>query len=140
MVQQFSHGSKVSNVQKVHAGTKATSKNKTKSVSRSATEKKTTIQGRPTKKSSQQKTKEKDYTPLKASVNLVGISRAMPVENLMQYSCVEGSSMKPFRVSTIQASNLPDLNSTALTIFRQPFTDLQQVQLRAQILAYGSLM
>lgn len=40
------------------------------------------------------------------------------------------------------SSSLPDLNtsSTASVLFHQPFTDLQQVQLRAQIFVYGSLM
>ncbi|GMH29844.1 hypothetical protein Nepgr_031687 [Nepenthes gracilis] len=44
-------------------------------------------------------------------------------------------------------SNLPDLNSSALNnsaapsmAFHQPFNDMQQVQLRAQIFVYGSLI
>ncbi|KAL0727682.1 hypothetical protein Bca4012_023775 [Brassica carinata] len=38
-------------------------------------------------------------------------------------------------------ASLPDLNSSALSsIFRRPFTDLQQVQLRAQIFVYGALI
>ena len=44
---------------------------------------------------------------------------------------------------TMQLSSLPDLNATvvpASVLFQQPFTDSQQVQLRAQILVYGSLM
>lgn len=44
---------------------------------------------------------------------------------------------------TMQLSTLPDLNATvvpASVLFQQPFTDSQQVQLRAQILVYGSLI
>lgn len=44
---------------------------------------------------------------------------------------------------TMQLSALPDLNATvvpASVLFQQPFTDSQQVQLRAQILVYGSLI
>ncbi|KAL0890184.1 hypothetical protein Bca101_014167 [Brassica carinata] len=38
-------------------------------------------------------------------------------------------------------ASLPDLNSSALaSILRRPFTDLQQVQLRAQIFVHGALM
>lgn len=43
----------------------------------------------------------------------------------------------------MQLSALPDLNAAvvpASVLFQQPFTDSQQVQLRAQILVYGSLM
>ncbi|GAB2274180.1 hypothetical protein Dimus_008948 [Dionaea muscipula] len=47
----------------------------------------------------------------------------------------------------IPTSNLPDLNSSTLNnlaiqaaTFHQPFTDMQQFQLRAQILVYGSLI
>ncbi|WOL06241.1 hypothetical protein Cni_G14973 [Canna indica] len=40
----------------------------------------------------------------------------------------------------IQTSNLPDLNTSAPLLFHQPFTDSQQVQLRAQIFVYGSLI
>ncbi|KAI3813071.1 hypothetical protein L1987_17787 [Smallanthus sonchifolius] len=47
---------------------------------------------------------------------------------------VECSVTKP-----IPISNLPDLNN-ATCIFHQPFTNDQQVQLRAQILVYGSLI
>ncbi|KAK9052331.1 hypothetical protein SSX86_028960 [Deinandra increscens subsp. villosa] len=46
----------------------------------------------------------------------------------------ECSATKP-----IPISNLPDLNN-ATCIFHQPFTNNQQVQLRAQILVYGSLI
>eukprot|EP00252_Welwitschia_mirabilis_P026609 TRINITY_DN877_c0_g2_i8.p1 TRINITY_DN877_c0_g2~~TRINITY_DN877_c0_g2_i8.p1 ORF type:complete len:2300 (+),score=608.25 TRINITY_DN877_c0_g2_i8:478-7377(+) len=45
--------------------------------------------------------------------------------------------------STVSPSSLPDLNATSKSTsvpFLQPFTDAQQVQLRAQILVYGSLI
>ncbi|XP_042054604.1 uncharacterized protein LOC121799344 isoform X1 [Salvia splendens] len=43
---------------------------------------------------------------------------------------------------TIPTSSMPDLNTSApsSSFFQQPFTDLQQVQLRAQIFVYGSLI
>ncbi|KAK4800751.1 hypothetical protein SAY86_021238 [Trapa natans] len=55
----------------------------------------------------------------------------------------EGHGISPIgsTLSTF-ASSLPDLNSSAfpLMVFQQPFNDQQQVQLRAQILVYGSLI
>ncbi|XP_042457047.1 uncharacterized protein LOC122041438 isoform X2 [Zingiber officinale] len=41
---------------------------------------------------------------------------------------------------TVQTSNLPDTSTSAPPLFHQPFTDLQQIQLRAQIFVYGSLI
>ncbi|XP_058225361.1 uncharacterized protein LOC131334393 isoform X2 [Rhododendron vialii] len=55
---------------------------------------------------------------------------------------VESSRTTPRAVVSIPTSNLPDLNTSAppSVSFHQPFTDLQQVQLRAQIFVYGSLI
>ncbi|XP_042511571.1 uncharacterized protein LOC122086670 isoform X2 [Macadamia integrifolia] len=70
------------------------------------------------------------------------ISQALQVEEMRSYSYVEGSARKACSVANVQASSLPDLNSLASpsAMFQQPFTDLQQLQLRAQILVYGSLI
>ncbi|KAL5728346.1 hypothetical protein ACHQM5_001442 [Ranunculus cassubicifolius] len=56
--------------------------------------------------------------------------------------CPEGSRTKSSAVTITPASTLPDLNSSAssYTLFQQPFTDSQQVQLRAQIFVYGSII
>ncbi|KAK4434969.1 hypothetical protein Salat_0659900 [Sesamum alatum] len=52
------------------------------------------------------------------------------------------SVVKPRGTVSIPTSSLPDLNTSAPSsgFFQQPFTDLQQVQLRAQIFVYGSLI
>ncbi|KAH6822305.1 hypothetical protein C2S53_020375, partial [Perilla frutescens var. hirtella] len=52
------------------------------------------------------------------------------------------SGLKPRGPVSIPTSSLPDLNTSApsSSFFQQPFTDLQQVQLRAQIFVYGSLI
>ncbi|XP_073055785.1 protein SWOLLEN 1-like isoform X3 [Primulina eburnea] len=52
------------------------------------------------------------------------------------------SVVKPRGTVSITESSLPDLNTSAplSSFFQQPFTDLQQVQLRAQIFVYGSLI
>ncbi|KAL2472057.1 protein SWOLLEN 1 [Abeliophyllum distichum] len=63
---------------------------------------------------------------------------------LMQFETgnVERSATKPSGIVSVPTSYLPDLNTSApaSALFHQPFTDLQQVQLRAQIFVYGSLI
>lgn len=66
---------------------------------------------------------------------------------MQAYGNIEASNKKPSGAVAVPTSSLPDLNTSALNnstpspaTFRQPFTDLQQVQLRAQIFVYGSLI
>ncbi|URD99702.1 Agenet domain [Musa troglodytarum] len=61
-------------------------------------------------------------------------------EGMQQCLSVETNTANPSCFPSVQTSNLPDLNTSAPTQFHQPFTDLQQVQLRAQIFVYGSLI
>ncbi|OVA03189.1 Agenet-like domain [Macleaya cordata] len=70
------------------------------------------------------------------------VSRVVQAEEMRPFGFIESSSAKPSPVPTVQTSNLPDLNTSASTsvFFQQPFTDSQQVQLRAQIFVYGSLI
>lgn len=50
-------------------------------------------------------------------------------------------ALNAFGTLAAPTTSLPDLNSSSLSsILRRPFTDLQQVQLRAQIFVYGALM
>ncbi|CAI9095781.1 OLC1v1031796C1 [Oldenlandia corymbosa var. corymbosa] len=55
---------------------------------------------------------------------------------------VERTGGKTGTVLSVPGSSLPDLNTSATVsiLFQQPFTDPQQVQLRAQILVYGSII
>ncbi|CAK9181920.1 unnamed protein product [Ilex paraguariensis] len=71
-----------------------------------------------------------------------GTGQFVQFEELKHYGDVECSGAKPSVVVSIPTSNLPDLNTSAplSALFQQPFTDLQQVQLRAQIFVYGSLI
>ena len=67
----------------------------------------------------------------------------LALSNEMQHhGHVESSGAKPFVFIGASTSSIPDLNNSASpsTMFQQPFTDLQQVQLRAQIFVYGALM
>nr|XP_027081034.1 uncharacterized protein LOC113703757 isoform X1 [Coffea arabica]XP_027081035.1 uncharacterized protein LOC113703757 isoform X1 [Coffea arabica] len=60
----------------------------------------------------------------------------------LEVTSVERSGAKQGVVLPVSVSSLPDLNTSAQVslFFQQPFTDLQQVQLRAQIFVYGSLI
>ncbi|EXC02129.1 hypothetical protein L484_024094 [Morus notabilis] len=72
-----------------------------------------------------------------------GIFHVMQSNEMQHYGHVEGNNNnKPFFVLAASTSSLPDLNASASpsTVFQQPFTDFQQVQLRAQIFVYGSLI
>ncbi|KAG9452277.1 hypothetical protein H6P81_005181 [Aristolochia fimbriata] len=109
----------------------------------SSSSKGTSTKGKSAKETSSRKQKtEKDPKLSITPSNSAGaISRALQVEEVRLYPYNEGIAAKPSNIPTVQASNLPDLNSSASPIlFHQPFTDLQQVQLRAQIFVYGSLI
>ncbi|KAM7494072.1 hypothetical protein LguiB_028681 [Lonicera macranthoides] len=75
--------------------------------------------------------------------NPLGTGQLVQSEELKLYGNVERSGAKSGGVVSIPASNLPDLNTSLpppAALFQQPFTDVQQVQLRAQIFVYGSLI
>ncbi|KAG1362158.1 hypothetical protein COCNU_10G003770 [Cocos nucifera] len=70
------------------------------------------------------------------------ISNNMQLEEMQQVPNVESCKMKASCSLAVQTSILPDLNTSvsSAALIHQPFTDLQQVQLRAQIFVYGSLI
>ncbi|KAL5186565.1 hypothetical protein HKD37_05G012401 [Glycine soja] len=61
---------------------------------------------------------------------------------MQQFGHFDCISTKPFAILSASTSSLPDLNSSASppVLFQQPFMDMQQVQLRAQIFVYGALI
>ncbi|URE05726.1 CCT motif [Musa troglodytarum] len=62
-------------------------------------------------------------------------------EGIQQSLYIETNNTRSSCSPCIQTSNLPDLNtSVPSALLHQPFTDLQQIQLRAQIFVYGSLI
>uniref|UniRef100_F6I1M2 Uncharacterized protein n=1 Tax=Vitis vinifera TaxID=29760 RepID=F6I1M2_VITVI len=71
-----------------------------------------------------------------------GTTQYVQSKEMQHTGNMERISTKSCGTLTTPTSNLPDLNTSASpsAIFQQPFTDLQQVQLRAQIFVYGSLM
>lgn len=75
---------------------------------------------------------------LPVSIGSTGTGQVVQLE----VGSVERGGAKPGMVLSVSGSSLPDLNTSAplSLLFQQPFTDLQQMQLRAQIFVYGSLM
>ncbi|KAK1303825.1 hypothetical protein QJS10_CPB11g00329 [Acorus calamus] len=116
---------------------------KTVSLSGSSSEKVSATKDKPVRESSRSKhLVGKEDNSCSTSTNSVRcIARDTKIEGVSRYAYHE-DSVKSSCAPLIQASTLPDLNSSfsAATLFRQPFTDLQQVQLRAQIIVYGSLI
>ncbi|KAF8379215.1 hypothetical protein HHK36_028645 [Tetracentron sinense] len=136
---------RVSDGENVRSSSKSTpERKKTRRVSVKATERETAKAGKPIKEiNSVRQTTERGAKSCNVSPNSIGTTtQVLQAEKMGSYEYVEGSSMKPCVVPTIQTSNLPDLNTSASpsALFQQPFTDLQQVQLRAQIFVYGSLI
>ncbi|KAL0324487.1 UNVERIFIED_CONTAM: hypothetical protein Scaly_2415800 [Sesamum calycinum] len=83
----------------------------------------------------------KETTPLKQTEKGDKSSQFLSPPGAGQLVTFE-SVVKPRGTVSIPTSSLPDLNTSAPSsgFFQQPFTDLQQVQLRAQIFVYGSLI
>ncbi|XP_012573634.1 protein SWOLLEN 1-like isoform X3 [Cicer arietinum] len=66
----------------------------------------------------------------------------MQSNKAQHYGQIDSISRKPFSLLNASTSSVPDLNTSASpsVIFQQPFMDVQQVQLRAQIFVYGALI
>ncbi|XP_020587292.1 LOW QUALITY PROTEIN: uncharacterized protein LOC110029371 [Phalaenopsis equestris] len=65
--------------------------------------------------------------------------KELPLVDLRENPSIECCAIKTSSSLVGQTSSIPDLNSSS-TLFQQSFTDLQQVQLRAQIFVYGALI
>ncbi|XP_043717434.1 uncharacterized protein LOC122665370 isoform X1 [Telopea speciosissima] len=143
-IQESSHASpQASDRENVRGSSKGTAEHKTRRSSSKVTDNGTAKGGRSPKEVTPVKQmKDKGGSPCNMPSSVGVISQALQVEEMRSYSYVEGSARKACSAATAQASSLPDLNSLASpsAMFLQPFTDLQQLQLRAQILVYGSLI
>ncbi|XP_042435257.1 uncharacterized protein LOC122021230 isoform X1 [Zingiber officinale] len=106
--------------------------NKRNQASARATKKAGISKGDANEKSQEKHSKGSKRTPRSTS------SRAL--RNKISKDDVQQCTMKSSCSPNVQTSNLPDMSTSATPLFHQPFTDLQQVQLRAQIFVYGSLI
>ncbi|KAL5817586.1 hypothetical protein ACOSQ3_025964 [Xanthoceras sorbifolium] len=139
--QDVSHGSlQVSNREIGRSGTKATSERKNRRASSKAAGKESAKKGNTVKDTTSVRQSEKGEKTNNTSLSPSGICQRVQSNEVQHYGHVDCSSMKPFGVLTTSTSTLPDLNTSSSALFQQPFTDLQQVQLRAQIFVYGALI
>ncbi|XP_020247213.1 uncharacterized protein LOC109824977 isoform X1 [Asparagus officinalis] len=121
---------------------KTTSEDKPTHATKSSNEKQTTSKGRPAKRTSVRKKSTdsvgKSCATSSAPVGTVGSGMQLEAVQLFTESNHKKSSASPI----VQPAGMPESNSSAssTTLVQQPFTDLQQLQLRAQIFAYGSLI
>ncbi|KAJ6813983.1 uncharacterized protein M6B38_139605 [Iris pallida] len=138
--EEKSRGSHIESKQGKQSGVKRKMPNADKSrATVPSNESLTTPKGKSTKESSTPM--DKDARSCSVSSTSVGtVSRDMKLEERRQFN--EINKMEASCSPIVQTSGLPDLNSSvaSTTLFYQPFTDIQQVQLRAQIFVYGSLI
>lgn len=140
IAQDISHGSpKVSDVASVRTGSKGNPERKARRASGKAPGKESAKKGNHIKETTSVRP-ERGEKISNASLSSAGTTQLVQSNEMQRYVNVD-SSIKPFVIAT-STPNLPDLNSSASpsAVFQQPFTDLQQVQLRAQIFVYGALM
>ncbi|KAK6935167.1 Agenet-like domain [Dillenia turbinata] len=140
-VQEISQGSPQAPEGQIVQGTpKATSERKARRQSSKASGRESGKKGSLVKERNSTRQSDKGATgnaALSTSLNF----QLVQSEGMQPYVYMDRSNAKPSGASTLTC-NLPDLNSSApvSAVFQQPFTDLQQVQLRAQIFVYGSLI
>ncbi|KAK9148390.1 hypothetical protein Scep_007147 [Stephania cephalantha] len=132
---------KSSGAKNVRRRSKDATEDKSKNLSSKTTVKETSKGGKTLKElSSPKQTKIRGSNLVVAtSTPLRDVIQGGQLEGTWSVGCSKGSSGKPSVIPTVQTSNLPDLNTSA-PLFQQPFSDFQQVELRAQIFVYGSLI
>ncbi|KAJ4838545.1 hypothetical protein Tsubulata_032876 [Turnera subulata] len=128
---------KVPDVAVAHSGPKGSTARKTRRGSGKAAGKESTKKRNPVKETTPVRLDREKLSNIPLNP---GISPVMQSSEMQRYGLVDSSGVKPFSLAT-STSSLPDLNSASPSAgFHQPFTDLQQVQLRAQIFVYGALI
>ncbi|XP_021682092.2 uncharacterized protein LOC110666046 isoform X3 [Hevea brasiliensis] len=141
IAQDLSRGSsKVSDVAIARGASKGSSERKTRRASGKSTAKETAKKGNPVKVASSMRSDRGDKIT-NVSLSTSGVSQLVQSNEMQRYGHLDSCNVKPF-VLAPSTSGLPDLNSSVslAAVFQQPFTDLQQVQLRAQIFVYGALI
>jgi len=142
-VRKSSHGNQqISDGGAVHNASKATPERKTRRVSNKSAGKESSRRGSHAKDTTLSRQSDRGDKPTKVSLSPYPGFQMMQSNEVQQYGHIEPNSTKSFALVNTSTSSLPDLNSSASppVLFHQPFADLQQVQLRAQIFVYGALM
>ncbi|XP_016736904.1 uncharacterized protein [Gossypium hirsutum] len=126
----------------VRGGSKGTSERKTRRTGGKSASKEAAKKGNAAKERTPARDSERSDRTSNVSLSSAGTGQLVQSNEMQHYGHIEGGNMKPFGVLSTSVSSLPDLNTSASSsaVFQQPFTDLQQVQLRAQIFVYGALI
>ncbi|XWS62004.1 hypothetical protein CRYUN_Cryun07bG0173700 [Craigia yunnanensis] len=113
--QEVSHANlQASERENVHGGSKGTSERKTRRAGGKSTGKEAAKKGIAAKETTPARQSERSDRTINVSLSSTGIGQLVPSNEMQHYRHME--------------------------VFHQPFTDLQQVQLRAQIFVYGALI
>ncbi|RDX90454.1 hypothetical protein CR513_27676, partial [Mucuna pruriens] len=142
-VGNVSHGNpQISDVEVVHSASKATPERKTRRASNKSAGKESSRRGSHAKDTTMARQSDRGDKSTKASLSPSPGFQMMQSNEVQQYGHIDSNSTKSFALVNTSTSSLPDLNTSASpsVLFHQPFTDLQQVQLRAQIFVYGALI
>ncbi|KAH9607124.1 hypothetical protein KSS87_005052 [Heliosperma pusillum] len=123
-------------VESAHGTSKATHERKGRRASSKGATKETPKKGGQTKSLNQENSAGVGNKSISSSLSAPGSSPYVQFGHMQCYGNAGERSKLPLP-GILPTSNLPDSTSPTL---RQPFTDLQQVQLRAQIFVYGSLI
>ncbi|KAG8476837.1 hypothetical protein CXB51_030607 [Gossypium anomalum] len=123
-------------------GSKGTSERKTRRAGSKSTGKEAAKKGVVAKDTTPARQSERSGRTSNVSLSTSEIGQLVKSNEMQYLGHVEGGNMKPFGVLFTSVSSFPDLKTSASSyaVFNQPFTDLQQVQLRAQIFVYGALI
>ncbi|XP_019446089.1 PREDICTED: uncharacterized protein LOC109349651 isoform X3 [Lupinus angustifolius] len=139
----ISHGSpQISDGEATHSVSKGTPERKTRRPSNKTPGKESSRKRHQGKEKPLTKQSERGGGSTSISLSPPPGFQLMHSNEVHQYGHSDSNSTKPFALFNASTSNLPDLNTSAsLPVhFQQPFMDIQQIQLRAQIFVYGALI
>ncbi|MFQ6632858.1 hypothetical protein Gotur_011481 [Gossypium turneri] len=123
-------------------GSKGTSERKTRRAGSKSTGKEAAKKGVVAKDKTPARQSERSGRTSNVSLSTSEIGQLVKSNEMQYLGHMEGGNMKPFGVLFTSVSSFPDFKTSASSyaVFNQPFTDLQQVQLRSQIFVYGALI
>lgn len=125
-----------------HGASKATPERKTRRASNRSAGKESSRRGSHAKDTTLARQTDRGDKSTKVSLSPSPGFQMMQSNEVQQFGHIDSNSTKSFAVVNTSTYSIPDLNTSASppVLFHQPFTDQQQVQLRAQIFVYGALM
>ncbi|XP_016695780.2 uncharacterized protein [Gossypium hirsutum] len=123
-------------------GSKGSSERKTRRAGSKSTGKEAAKKGVVAKDTTPARQSERSGRTSNVSLSTSEIGQLVKSNEMQYLGHMEGGNMKPFGVLFTSVSSFPDFKTSASSyaVFNQPFTDLQQVQLRSQIFVYGALI